>query len=275
MTRFSEIFNKYIFHPIPSKVRDSNKFFLTDKEGISLSTCSGRLLEFDEWIFKFLKNDLIFGDFGAASGITTLDFHEKAIKNGFKIESYLIDRTLTLERYSRFPFNIFRNNSGFAIQFFFLKIPLIYLNSKRIGIPQIKKLITSFVKNENEFYSGNFSIADNKVKNFIKSNRKNKIFLKECDFTIFNSKFENKFNLIRFAHSLDYFYRNEPKKLIQIFMHTKKYLKNNSFLLLIIQDSNASLFRLKDNNFYLEDRLGKGAKLLEEFLEENGFINKN
>lgn len=275
MRRFyiRDIFNKLIFYPSPSKKRDTNKFFLVDGDNISLSSAAGRLEKVDKWVLNFFQNNIVFGDFGAASGITTLEFHQKAIDKNLKIESHIIDRTLTLKRYSRFPFNLFRNDSGTPIQFFFLKIPLIYLNSQRFFIPQVKQFITSFVKKKKKFFTGSFSIADDKVKKFIRFDNQNKIYLNEFDFSSYNSDLENKFNFIRFAHSLDYFLNKEPKKLIIIFNNIKKYLKDDSYLLLIIQDKNATLIRNKNNKFYIFDRFGKGAKGLEEFLSKNNFLD--
>jgi hypothetical protein len=268
---------KNLFNPYPSKKRKiTNKYYLVDKEGISLCTESKRMQKVDKWLIAYLRErtNYIFGDFGASSGITTLNFHETAIKANKKIQSHIIDRALSLKRYSKFPFSIFKDSSEHSIQFFFLNIPLTYLNSNLARFFKIKKIIEFYITNKKRFYTGKFSIVDDNIQKFNENNKINKIYLNEMDFTIFNPKLENKFNLIRIAHALDYLYRNDQKKLFIFFNYIKKYLQNNGYLLLIVNNTNATLIIKKNNKFFIERRYRNGAKEIESFLISNGLISE-
>ncbi len=265
MRQYLPKFIEQMIFPFPAlNDRDTNKYF-TASNKISIYTAPNRLSECDEFVIKNLRNfeKIVFGDLGAASGITTLEFHNKCCALGLKIDSWTIDLVQNLHRFTRQPFHVFFDAQGNPRQYNILGFTLIYPNNRILKFLKLTRFMDWFVKTNVKCIPKVFSILNKEVYLAKINNKTTGFNAIELDITKKNS-LNLGFNLIRLAHCFDNLV-TDSDSLVQLLQQINSFSKGKGTKLVIVQRENVvSIFTHTGKHFKKTSSMNGGISLEDE-----------
>ncbi len=253
--------------------RTTNKNLLNFK-GFSLYTENQRCKIIDKWLLNLniFEDSLIFGDFGAASGITSLNFHERAKRCGLKIETHIIERVLNLYKFSKFPFAIYTTKKKEPIAYSIFNLKINWINRRIYKFFRLKFFIDSYVNLKKRKYTKIVSLRDKYFDEYLSKNKSDLFYFEELDFLKKKEAFIKRFNLIRLAHVLtpEMVKKKSTKNLFELLT---SYLKSkNSYILIVERDKDALLLKKKSSKLYVANRFGDGCHKTELTLRKHNLI---